>query len=98
METERPQMTSQAGAYALRTGLARLYARMRMPTPTPSGVRTHAQACTHRPINNIYCFSTVTMVSCRCLSVTLYVDFCCVALLRLIISLCLIFLVMYEKF
>jgi hypothetical protein len=30
VETEEPQMTSQYGAYALRAGLARLYARKRM--------------------------------------------------------------------
>ena len=36
VETEGPQMTSQYGAYALRAGLARLYARMRM--------RKHAHA------------------------------------------------------
>ena len=43
-------MTSQYGAYALRGGLARLYARMRMHTRT------------HRPISNTYCFSTATMI------------------------------------
>ena len=51
METEGPQTTSQYGAYALQAGLARLYARMHMHTPTLLGthmhVRTHAQACTH---------------------------------------------------
>jgi hypothetical protein len=34
MEPEGPQMTSQYGAYALRAGLARLRARMRVHTPT----------------------------------------------------------------
>ena len=34
VETEGPQMTSQYGEYALRAGLARLYARMRMHTQT----------------------------------------------------------------
>jgi hypothetical protein len=43
VETEGPQMTSQHGAYALRTGLARLYARMRMHTPTRSGTHTHSR-------------------------------------------------------
>ena len=51
VETEMPQMTSQYGVYALRAGLARLYARMRMHMPTSPGThmhaRTHAQACTH---------------------------------------------------
>ena len=37
-ETEGPQMTSQYCANASRAGLARLYARMRMHTPT----RKHA--------------------------------------------------------
>ena len=50
VETEGPYMTSQYGAYALRAALARLYASMRMHTPTRPGTRTHAQACTHRPI------------------------------------------------
>ena len=44
VETEGPQMTSQYGAYALRAGLARLYARMRMHTPTRPG--NHMQART----------------------------------------------------
>jgi hypothetical protein len=44
VETEGPQMTSQYGAYALRAGLARLYARMRMHTPTRSGTHRHARA------------------------------------------------------
>ena len=46
VETEGPQMTSQYGAYALRAGLARLYARMRMHTPArPSA---HKHALTHK--------------------------------------------------
>jgi hypothetical protein len=40
-------MTSQHGAYALRAGLARLYARMRMHTPTRTGTRTHARTRKH---------------------------------------------------
>jgi hypothetical protein len=48
-------VTSQHGAYALRAGLTRLYARMRMHTFTRPGNHTHAQACTHRPICNTYC-------------------------------------------
>jgi hypothetical protein len=36
-------MTSH-DAYALRAGLARLYARMRMHTPSRSGTHTHAHA------------------------------------------------------
>jgi hypothetical protein len=67
-------MTSQYGAYALRAGLARLYAHMRMHTPTRSGThmraRMQAQACTHRPICNTYCSSTATMVSRTRLNVT----------------------------
>jgi hypothetical protein len=44
VETEGPQMTSQYGAYALRAGLARLYACMRMHTPTRPGTHMHAGA------------------------------------------------------
>jgi hypothetical protein len=82
-------MTSQYGAYALRAGLTRLYARMRLHTPTCLGyphARTHAQACTHRPICNTYCFSTTTMVSWTRLNVTLYVNWLsCYSLRTLII-------------
>ena len=39
-------MTSQYGAYALRAGLARLYARIRMHKPTRPG--THMHACTRK--------------------------------------------------
>ena len=68
VETDELQMTSQYGAYALRVGLARLYARMRMHTPTRQGTHTHAPRArmhTHRPISrpNAYCFSTVTMIA-----------------------------------
>ena len=66
-ETEGPQMTSQYGANALRAGLARLNAGMRMHTPMRSDThmhaRTHAQAITQRPICNTYCFSSATMLS-----------------------------------
>ena len=34
VETEGPQITSQYGAYALRAGIARLYAPIRMHTQT----------------------------------------------------------------
>jgi hypothetical protein len=43
VETEGTQMTSQHGAYALRAALARLYARMRMHTPTLPGAHMHAR-------------------------------------------------------
>jgi hypothetical protein len=46
-ETEGPQMTSQYGAHALHTGLARLHALKRMQTPTRPVTRTHARASTH---------------------------------------------------
>ena len=36
-------MTSQYGAYALRAGVASLYARMRMHTPTRPGIHMHAR-------------------------------------------------------
>jgi hypothetical protein len=47
VETEGPRMTSQYGAYAMRTGLARLYARMRMHTPKRSGTHMHARTPKH---------------------------------------------------
>ena len=47
VETEEPQMTSQYGAYALHAGLARLYARMRMHTPTRPGIHMHARKRKH---------------------------------------------------
>ena len=40
-------MTSQYGAYALRAGLARLYARMRIHTPTRSGTHKHPRTRKH---------------------------------------------------
>jgi hypothetical protein len=40
-------MTSQHGAYALRGGLARLYARIRMHTPTRPGTHMHARTRKH---------------------------------------------------
>ena len=43
VETERPQVTSQHGAYALRAGLARLYARIRMHMSTRPSTLMHAQ-------------------------------------------------------
>jgi hypothetical protein len=47
VETEGPQMTPQYGAHALRAGLARLYARMRMHTPTRPGTLTKARTRKH---------------------------------------------------
>jgi hypothetical protein len=77
VETEGPQMTSQYGAYALRAGLARLHARMRMHAHTHAPWYPHArmygQGRTHRPICISYCYSTATMVSWTRLIVTLYV-------------------------
>jgi hypothetical protein len=40
-------MTSQYGAYALRSELARLYVCMRMHMPTRSGTHMHARTHTH---------------------------------------------------
>ena len=62
METEGTQMTSQYGAYAFHAGLARLPARTHKHTPTRPGTYMHAHARTHRPISNIYFFSTATMI------------------------------------
>jgi hypothetical protein len=45
VHTEGTRMTSQYGAYALRARFARLYARMRMHTPTCPGIQcTHAHS------------------------------------------------------
>jgi hypothetical protein len=62
VETEGPLVTSQHGAYALRAGLARLHALIRMHTPTRSGTNMPARARAYRPISNTYCFSTATMI------------------------------------
>ena len=43
VENEGPQITSQYGAYALRAGLARLLALMRMHTPTRQSIKMHAR-------------------------------------------------------
>jgi hypothetical protein len=50
-ETEGPKITVQYDAYALRDGVARLYARMRMHTPTRPGIHMHARthARTRKP-------------------------------------------------
>jgi hypothetical protein len=48
--TDGPQMTSQYGAYALRAGLARLYARTRVHTPARTGTFMHAHVRTHARI------------------------------------------------
>ena len=47
VDTEGPEITSQHGAYALRAGLVRLYARMRPHTPTRSGTHMHARTGKH---------------------------------------------------
>ena len=47
VETKGPQM-SQYVAYAMRARLARLYARMRMHTPTPTRLGTEWHARTHK--------------------------------------------------
>ena len=56
----RGHMTSQYGAYALRAGWARLYARMRMHKPMRPGARTHARTRkhAHKPICNTLLFHT----------------------------------------
>ena len=45
VETERPQMTSQYGAYALSAR------RVRMHTPTHLGIHLHARASMHTQAN-----------------------------------------------
>jgi hypothetical protein len=47
LETEGPPMTSQYGAFALRAGLARLHALMRMHTPTRPHTHMHARKRKH---------------------------------------------------
>jgi hypothetical protein len=47
VETDGPQMTSQYDAHALQAGLARLYARTHMHTPTRPGTHMHARTDTH---------------------------------------------------
>jgi hypothetical protein len=47
VETEGSRMTSQHGAYALRAGLATLYALMGIHTPTCSGNHMHARTRKH---------------------------------------------------
>ena len=59
VETERPQMTSQYGEYALHAGLARLHALIRMHTPTCTSTHMHARI--HTQINT-YWFSKATMI------------------------------------
>jgi hypothetical protein len=58
---------TQYGTYALRAGLATLYAR------TPMRPVIHMHACTHRPICYSNCFSTTKMLSWRRLNVALAV-------------------------
>jgi hypothetical protein len=51
VEKDGPQMTSQRGAHVLRAWLARLYARMRMHTPTRLGTHMHVRASMHTQTN-----------------------------------------------
>jgi predicted RNA polymerase sigma factor len=51
VETDRSQTTSQYGAYSLHAVLARLYARMRMHTPTRWGTYMHTCARMHTQTN-----------------------------------------------
>ena len=63
--TDGPQMASQYGAYALRAGLASLYARMRMHTPTRPGTHMHARTSKHVHTDQyviFHCFSTATKI------------------------------------
>jgi hypothetical protein len=47
VKPERPQITSQYGAYALHAGLTRLYERIRMHTLTRPGIYMHASTHAH---------------------------------------------------
>jgi hypothetical protein len=53
------------------------YAHAHAHAPEYPHARKHAQACTHRPTFNTYCFSTATIVSWTRLNVTLYVHCLC---------------------
>jgi hypothetical protein len=78
VQTEMPQMTSQYGVYALHAGLAELYARMRVHTPSrlDTHIHTRAHARTHKVISNTYCFSTATTIRERA-SVLCYTHIAC---------------------
>ena len=66
------QMKSQYGAYALRAGLARLHACMRMHTPTRPGTHMHARTCAHTQMCKTLLFHG-NNDSQTCLDITLYV-------------------------
>ena len=61
VETEKPQMTSQYGAYVLRAGLPHAHAHAHAPGYPHAHMHARASMHTHRPTSN--CFSTATMVS-----------------------------------
>jgi hypothetical protein len=78
--TEGPQMTSQYGAYALRAGLARLYARMGMHTPTRPGTHMHARTRKHAHTDQYIihiAFTQPHYYVLRTLPVLLFLDVCC---------------------
>ena len=62
VETEGPQVTSKYGAYALRAGLARLYARMRKHTFMRPGNHMHARTHKHAHTDQ-YVILIATIVS-----------------------------------
>jgi hypothetical protein len=74
VEPERPQITSQHDAYAFRAGLARLYARMCMHTPTRPGTRpaartharTHARTCKHAHTDQYVILIAFLQQQCFC--------------------------------
>jgi hypothetical protein len=57
VQPERPQMTSQHGAYKSHAGLARLYIHAHAPGHTQTRAHTDTQIC------NICCFSTAIVIT-----------------------------------
>ena len=65
VQTEGPQMTSQHSAYALRAGLAGLYARMRMHTPTRLVTHMHVGKRKHAHTDQSVILSSTTTMICE---------------------------------
>jgi hypothetical protein len=79
-ETEKPQMTSQHGTYALHAGLARLHALTRMHTPMRPGTHMHARMNTQANKSYFLLFHG-NNDSQKGLSVTLHCSSCSLPLL-----------------
>jgi hypothetical protein len=76
VELEKPQMTSQYGAYELDAGLVKLHARTCIHTPTIPGARNRARAHTFTNIQYLFlfygnndpqtCLIVTSQVNCLC--------------------------------